>query len=650
MSISLFGRTKNIFQKIIASDFIFALLLSFAFFLMSNIITGWRIIYSTNDDYYISLLMCNGDDRSIFINYFLSFFIVSVQRMINTVNIYMVFQLFVSIVSMYIINYVFLKLFDRTKAVVMAVSFNLIFAITAYVYLQWTQTSTIAASAGLILFFYVMFSKKNNYQKKTIRVFYLIIACSLVVLSSWFRFISFELCLVLFIFFIIVKILISFIYLIKDKTSVKASFRKVLNVYLKPLLILFIVAVLAFGTQLISESIKSNSSEYSDFKNYNNARGSAVDYGRASFEGNEKFYNSIDIKSQNDLDMLGTWHGDEDFFTKEKLQEISDYSSNPQFNLRFNFSYLLKLVNDKLELLFGNLSIIVFIILLFIFIGSLVLLFVFREKLKFLFLILNLLIWISFFLVFKVGINTITIIPIAVFSILGACIFDRYFYIISMTMSFCIFVLYIYLNFTRISFRTVYNISLPVVLILVFSFSESFIRLSSKAVINNSIIKSGCFILLIIITAGAGWYIAGNEVCNKSRVPDENLRNYLEENNQTTYVCDLNSMNSVSINYDNPLAVPKTMSNVIDYMGWIVGSPYYHNELNREGINELFNDSIDNKKIKFIFKHEEKCDYRAMYEQFFDEHYGNVLLLKEKEIGEYCIYSVKEELVENKIF
>lgn len=631
-----------IFRKIFKNTLFLSCVITLGFCLLSFLLSGFHIAYSTNDDYFISLMILSGEDKNIFLSYFLSAPLVWLQRIMPTLNLFIFFQIILCVVSLVTINYVLLSRFNKKTGAILASGFTLLYVATATVYLQWTQTSVLGAVAGLLLALYAVL-----YTKDKKMVFLVVLGGCLALVSSLYRITSFFVVCVIFFGYLFIKLVAEVAIIKKTDRSFKSSFSIVLHKYGKTILVLLLVLVVGIGLDYASKSIKSSSAEYTEFNEYNSVRSGSVDYYRPPYDENQEFYQSIGIHSQNDLDMLGTWHGDEDFFTTDRLSAISDYLKQPQFESVFSLNYIYRLLSNKINSLMSVKTELVLGFLIAISIAGLILLFIFRNKIKFLFPIFLSLLWVAFFYVFSISNRTFLALPIAVIVIISSFVFNRYNYIVNTFLTFVFMGLYTYLNFTRISFRTTYNIILPVFLLVVFNISKNEIRVKVKQVSGvkrtSLCIISAVLCSSIAIVSTVVVYVF--EIQTHFQADDLSLINYTQQHENTVFVCELENYREAFYNYSEPLGAPKTNDNIIHFLGWMVGSPYYHRELQNHQITQLFDDMIDSGTIKLVLKQKnnEGRDLREMYELYYNEHYSNgseILLKEEDRVGDNIIYSI----------
>ena len=564
------------------------------------------------------------------------------QRLIPGMNLFTLSQIVLCIVSIVTINYVLLSKFTRKTGAIIASGFTMLYVMTATIYLQWTQTSVLGAVAGLLLILYAVLYVKD---KKTI--FLVIGGFCLALVSSLYRFTSFMVVCGLIFGYLFIKIVADGTKIKKSTENLKSSILMILHKYGKTILVLLLVLFVGFGLNFASKSIKSSSTEYTEFSEYNSVRSGSVDYYRPPYAENQDFYQSIGIHSQNDLDMLGTWHGDEDFFTTDRLSAISEYLKQPQFESVFSLNYIYRLLSNKINSVVNISAEIVLGCLLVISIAVLILLFIFRNKLKYLFPVFLSIVWLAFFYIYRISNLTVLALPLAIVVIISSFVFNRYNFLVNSFLTLVFMGLYTYLNFTRNIFRTTYNIILPIFLLIIFNISKDEIRVKVKQVSGmkrrSLCIVSAVLCTSIVIITAVSVYVFEIQIHYKD--DDLSLMNYTQQHENTVFVCELENYKNVFYNYSEPLKPPKTSDNIIHFIGWLVGSPYYHHELQDHQITRLFDDMIDNSSIKLILRQKNNGgrDLREMYELYYNEHYSNgseIILKEEDRVGDSIIYSI----------
>ena len=170
----------------------------------------FSVIYATNDDYIMSVLIQAGDDRNIFMNYFLTHFNVVLQKLLPFVNWFSLLQLIFSFASVTVVNFVLMKKQKGIEGLIFSLFFDFLFVATVMVTVHWTQTTALMCGAGFVLLFYALMME----ERKGFKVFQILVAFFLTVFGSLYRLVAFELSALVF-------ALICLCFFIKDMPSHK---------------------------------------------------------------------------------------------------------------------------------------------------------------------------------------------------------------------------------------------------------------------------------------------------------------------------------------------------------------------------------------------------------------------------------------------
>lgn len=628
-----------------------ALLLTGLSVLTALIFSGFNVFYATNDDYISSIYIAYGYDTNPYLSYFLTCPIVQMQKLIPNLNLQIIFQYLLCFVAFVTIDYVLIKKFGRKTGILFAAVTNFIYISTVLVLVQYTHTTTIVCVAGYLCLFLSFFTA----EKRRNKIIQSIAAFLLVVLGSLYRFTAFEVVTVVIFFFIGCTYIADVWREKNNKATLKEAICKCTKKFYKHFLMFVLIAVVTFGLNFCSEVIKQTSQEYVNFKEYNAARSAAVDYGRASYNGNEDFYNSLDIYSQNDIYCLGAWYGDYEFFNVEKLNEISSYSAQPQFGLRFSVSYIFSLIRGKFSAITDINPNIVIVVAFIAVLIMLAIIYKFRNRLKYVFPIAITFFWVMFFYIFKVKEASLLCIPICVLSVITSFLCNRYRYFVTLSMNICVFALYVYLNFSRISFRATYTFLSTAFILLLFSLKKDNLRILFQ---NKDLKfrKIGVFLVSVVIavsvvlTEAFIWNDMIYTLPKEDRTNCE-MNEYVKENDDKTYVFCNESLRQFGGNYIQPQKTPYILENTVFFVTWAVGSHFYIDQLKDHNIPHMFKDMIDNDNVSFVFDNAYKMEtYRTkdLIETYYNSHYAGqnekIVLKAEKEFDEYVIYNVVTEV------
>lgn len=633
--------------KIIFSKIFIAFILTSLSVAIGLIFSGGRVFYATNDDYISSLFLNAGYDKNLFYSYFLTFPIFWLQNLFTDLNLFMISQFLISFIAIVVINYAFLKKFEIKKGILFDILIDFIYVSTVLILMQFTHSATVICLAGYICFYVAVFLEKKHINK----VMQTVIAILLVLFGSWFRFNSFKVVTVVVGFSICCMFLIEAWIEKNNKISIKIAIVNSFKKYYKPAVLFLLTAFVTFGINFCSEALKSTDQEYVNFKQYNAVRSATVDYGRAGYEDNEEFYNSIGIYSQNDIDCVGNWYGDYDFFNVDRLTAISNYSAKPEFGMRFSLSNIYSLLREKIMSVTGMNPELILLFAAVLVVIALAVLYKIRNKVKYIFPVLLTLFWIMFFLVFKITEANILMIPLCALSVISSFLCNRYRFFMNTAMTACAFVLYVYLNFSRISFRATYTFLLSIFIVLLLSVNKNNLR----RVFQNKNFKLKKVLIPVICTALTISFVftellIWNNMIYKLPAEDRTdceLNKYVKANSDKTFVFDLSLLRVFGENYVNPLKEAYTPENTVEFAGWNVGSPYYMEKLNEQNIPYMFKDMINNEDASFIFttsSFDKELNAKDLVQTYYNEHYAekneSIVLETEKEFDDYAIYKV----------
>ena len=387
---------KKAAQKIYDCKLGMALLLSGVSLVVLLALNRFSVIYATNDDYIMSILIQSGDAKNYFMNYFLTVLHVALQKFLPFVNWFSLLQILFSFVATTAVNFVLMKKQKGIEGFFFAACFDFLFTATVMVTVHWTQTTSMMCAAGFVLLFYAL----RYEQRKGCRIVQLILGCFLTVFGSLYRLVAFELSALVFalmcLCFFIRDMSLS---LDKDKRFFKTFF-KVFKSYLSLLICLVLVAGAALSADLASDKIKDADPNYQDYIDYTVQRSAVNDYKVPSYSGNEDFYHSIGITSASDLEMVPRLHTDKDFYTADRLRSIAEYAQAKGYGMTSPMKSALSFVKSEIKsrLHVENTT----TLLLLLGIGGLVglalliVLFRFRNRLKFVFPVLLCGVWFVF--------------------------------------------------------------------------------------------------------------------------------------------------------------------------------------------------------------------------------------------------------------
>lgn len=634
-------------QKLLTKNkFIFSVIITAVFTLLLLLISGFQVVYSTNDDYLISWLIFNGEEKSFFINYFLQTFLVILQSLLPFVNCFSLFQLIGCFTALISINYVILSQRKGSLSIVLSLLTSVLVCSTSVVVIQWTHTTTLMSIAGFVLLIYSL----QNEKRKKYRIFQIMFSSILVVTGSLLRFVAFEICTI---FVVIYMLLI----LIENIIKTKNSFLKRIwaSIKVKKSLILTVIIVISFALNIISTVIVNSDNSFIEHQAFNNARAQVTDYSVKNYEGNEEFYNNIDINSKEELDLALIWHIDKNFFDTEKFTAISEYANNSQ-DIIANLKYAMIKSVQKIYKVFVdvkttlNLPInnMVFITI----IGLLCILFAIiwyslykkLEKdnttkltifLRITAILISIATWNLF--VFAFGLNSNSIFTFIVFglTVVSAIISSRYNFMLSFCLNLFSIALYIYQSYSRISFRVSFTIFIPAIVLIVYAILSTHIE---KKDANNLLITNTVVTIVLVVTVLCSciniWmYNVIPNICTY----DTELNGYIKQNSNEFFFHINKEYAKIDKAYTKPLQPLSYPDNTIPYGGWQTASECYENMLKDHSVECIFFEMIDSDNRRFILSEADGYDIVNIYENHYNSHYASehktISLVREKELS-----------------
>lgn len=643
-----------------------AIVISFIICLVFSIMFGFRFSSYSNDDYNISLLISNGDYNTFYVNVLLSYPLTVVQKIVSEINCFVCMQYIGSFVSMTILNYVFLKKYDVVLGVVFCTIFSSFIFIYNILMVQYTHTSITLFVAGAALCLSLCFYK----QRKTIKIFQVIIAAIMMILSSMVRFEPFLLCSIFYgITIILFCVFNQKIHSIKFNSIIHTTVSSIRKC--SKIIIAFLLSFcLAIGLLCISNLISSNDAYICEMQNYNVARTAVVDYDIIPYEGNEEFYNSIDIYSSEELSMITF---DMEKYDTVTLNKITEKSREVLYNGDSKLVYAVKntlnrfyrvvkdiyrnIVKTK-EFFHINVSSKVFVLLVsavfvLVIVGLILILRRLYQKsiIKFtaknmVLSILIVLIWLVFFLIATINNDNYLFVVLFAIILLSIICKSSNWWIIY-CFSLLPMMIYLYQSNFRMSLRVVYTFMLPSVVFMLLLMDE-------KKLCLNISHKSGVFLRsgLAVSLLCASFIIACSWICiayypNYSKDYDNQLRHYMDVHSDEVFVSDIHNNYLVDKGYYNALIKPSIPNNEIVTSGWIMITNYFQDSMKTNKIDSLLPDMVDS-RVRLVLVETDSSsiqDQTNQYEKFYNNHYYNgkqtISLQLDEELS--CYDSLKQE-------
>lgn len=587
-------------------------------------------IFGTNDDYIMSILVQHGDNHSIFLNFFLVSFDVLAQKVFTNFNMFMVLQIANALLAFVIISYVFMAKFPTKLGVVIAFLFEALFLYMGIIVVQWTHTAVYLCAAGFSLLYYAFFCEK----RKGFRIFQIIVAVFAALVGACYRFIVFEVSLAIFALMCGCMLIEKIVTKKKEGESLKQSLIGGLKSFLGIIISAVIIVGMAFGAQFLSE--KMNASErYTEFKTFNSARARINDYSVAPYKGNEEFYNSIGIKSQNDISTIRRYYYDRDFFTTERLQAISKYSRETgggQLSAKEIGKMWLERIDKVLPFHVSHM-----VLLIMLAVGvciAAVLLFIFRNRIKLIFPILLTVGWVIFLYRFPPLRDNFPTLALAVVFVLTSYFYNRYYFLVCAALSAAVFGLYEYQYLSRLSYRVTLTFFLPALVYLMVAFNHDRLRAKYKSIPAAG--KRFAYGVIALFAAATVVFIGYKNYQWKPHtrnIPEPNvtIQNYIKEHAPDIYVYNTRLYSAVDTSRDRAMRMSDVPDNAVVFADWQISSYYYDDLLEKHGIKKLFEEMIDNEHRHFVMMKSQIKSLQTFYNQHYAKKGETIQLVRETE-------------------
>ena len=615
---------KNAFQKIYHCKILTAVLLTAVSLTILLAFNRFSLFYATNDDYIMSVLIQAGDDRNIFMNYFLTHLHVVIQRMLPFVNWFSLLQVIFSFAAVTVVNFVLMKKQQGIEGLIFSLIFDFLFVATVMVTVHWTQTTALMCGAGFVLLFYALMLE----ERRGFKVFQIIVAFFLTVFGSLYRLVAFELSALIFALICLCFFIKEVSVILNTQKGFFKAFFKTLRRYLSLMICAVLIVCLALGAELFSDKIKEADPDYQGYVDYNYVRSSVNDYKVPNFEDNEEFYRSVGIESKDDLNMVMKLHTDKGYFDTARLKAVADYSESKGMGMISATQMAIRFIKSQIKRFLSVESRMGILLVLgiggLLGLGLCIVLFIFRNKLKFLFPILLCVVWFFFMKYYGIKLETVLFLPLILFIALTVFFYNRYHFLFCAAMSFITMALFFYQNFSRIRYRVSYTFLLPAILFLLFSYSREHLQVRFEEP------KTFLKVIYAVVAVGASAAVicyANVKYLNSNLAHinigfDDSVQDYVEEQDDTFFIYTYPLYPVLDSSFFNPLRPSDCPQNTMIYGDWQMASAYYENTLKENHIENLFEEMKNSPDKRIIISLSSSFDYVAMYESYYNAHYA----------------------------
>ena len=638
-------------KKILTGNFLYALLIFLAVGLTVSAIGGFRFTYGTNDDYTISTLLSSGDDRVLFISYYIGFIMSRLQQVFAPVNVYAVFQIVLCSLSVLTLNYVMLGRLKKPIGAFLSVLVDIVLVTTGVMVVQFTQTTTLACTAGALLFIYASYHPLG----RGVTLFQKIAACLLVLFGSFFRVDSFEV-VAIFAFVLLACLIIS--EASEDKSREK-RYKKAAAVIKKRLVFVvsfILIFAICFGLSLLSDVIKRADDNYRAHEEAAHGRALITDYPLANYSKNTEFYNEHGVLATNEVSLINRGHIDKNVLTTDRMTAIGEFSAEKTHNGKSNVVYAidktLETVKAKAiqtmwsvyDAVLPFKSILPFDVPNKVYLagvgllgaallaGLIVLYKLLKKRFGFAPLIygngglitLKLLLaamWAAYFIVYGVTFVNCMMLACCAAALLTIRNANLKHTLFSWVFSFLTVGLYAYQICFRLNFRSVFSFAAPMLFFLLYLFDwenmDGWKRAETPAQLVSTAVAAVLAVVFAVNIQTLAWRFV---YVSQTGQYQSTVYDYITAHPDVTYAMIVPCCMSVDPNYNNALLQPDMPENTLLYGSWNMYSDSNEKELEERGIENLFRDMIGNDKLQLMTK--THANFPKYYGVFLNNHYG----------------------------
>ena len=315
----------------------------------------FNVKYEQVDDFIIYNLYSGLDGtynpHGIYIHPILCILLSTLYRISPIINWHSIFLLSMQFLCFSLIGYTIIKKHNNGISIILYAIFASIFYPTLLMLVQYTSVAALLILTSFILLI-DMIEQKEIKSKK-----YKLLILLLFTLGIMLRFQS--------LFIIIPFRGIYFILYTTEyfkKNIEKQQFTKIIKYYV----ILAIIVIVTYITNLIIYNIDNVYKEYTEF---NNARSTLHDVFYVDYKQNKEIFDEIGW-SENDFYMFNTFNfGDENIYSKENIKKVADYMKQKDIQIVFNKDF--KQILDDFKSEMSNTYIYISILFFGVFIFSL---------------------------------------------------------------------------------------------------------------------------------------------------------------------------------------------------------------------------------------------------------------------------------------
>lgn len=643
---------NTLFNALSRQKFLFALFLCAAFSFIYLAANGFMIT-SQNDDYCVFKAIYGGNTAVPCLGYFYTALCVLIQPLFGALNIYMTLQEIICFFSLTAINYFFLSKLGTKRGLFYAAVFDALFFSCLIIEIMYTFTAVVAATAGLLCLFYGTLYEK----RRAVKIFQIICGFVLLFTSTQLRLSPFLACCGIGAVFA-AGVFFSRIAKKRKDEGMKRAFSLTLKRYAVTGALLIAAIISAIGLNVVSDTIKNSSADYQELSTYYQSLSAVTDAKANPYIKNSDRLKEAGLKSSEDFSTLQKWFVDDDFFTVERLNVLSEIINEDSYDGLMNksvFEQTLYPFKISFTKLIENKSIILYLLVLIVAVFAVVFLSILFPKAKWLLIKLLLLAFTcSFYFIISdvFSIKSILLVPLMAVSLLIILRYDRFQAVITLFIMAGLLIPYAYLVSIRLYFYVSFAPIFPAFVLMIFGLDkENLLKFKNKpkratiALSSLAVITAAVFVL-------TGVYVFTDYEWIDDRESNPIMEKYIAAHPETVFLINQTTLTRA---YYNPFILPSKKNNVVNYGLWLTKAKCFKDSQKTNGIDHLFKDSI-NSNMRII-NWEENISYEngsvslpihnltVYYNNHYAEHGEKIELVQTDRIGNYSLYAVVSEPV-----
>lgn len=526
-------------------------------------------VYETNDDYAISLRMVDGYPYITFINYYFCRFVIGLQSLLHGINAFVVVQMAGAFVSFTIITWILLEKKQSRWFTILTVFIIALFAVDQYCIVQFTKSSALMLTAGLLLLIDA-FTKKRG-------IGFYILAFVLIYAGFSLRFMN-----------VFVAIGFAGVYLIawiliNRKTLKEDGFLKARSILVFGVCILLLAGL--GGLYKASDQANQSTEALKDYVAFDYYRQYVTDYPiYESYDSNQEKFAAIGL-DKNDLRLMDNWYLDAGgAASTENLKAIYEKVYKDSGMASHSVS---KAAKEFVKSCIHDMK---------------------KHN--------------------RTGIHLWLLLALALAALLA---YKPKYWLYIIAIGGLTVLVYVYLFYLgRPAYRAEYIADLAAALWLLYFMDSGYQRTGAAGSKSFKAVSTAGAILLSVILLACQLPI--HEKCvsmhekSMSGQTSPVLAQYLEDHEDSFFVFG-NGQRGKSVYYADPLTVPEPnfQKNALGFGSWGTESPYLTEKLQRYGMSNTFADLIDNENA-FVFEDKKKEALTTYLNKWYGDENSQIVL------------------------